>query len=290
MKQVYLVLLLSVVAFGVLQAQQPASSAAQGRISGKVIDSASRTPIEYASITVFTPNGTRPVNGASTNNKGAFTIEGLAPGNYTVTIDFIGYQSHSGTPVTISDKALSVSIGEVQLAKKGEALASVTVTAPRGLVENKIDKMIYNAEKDITSQGGVATDILKKVPMVSVDVDGNVELQGNSNILFLINGKPSSIFGNNITDALQSIPAGQIKSIEVITSPGAKYDAEGTGGIINIVLKDAKMRGINGNISLTGGSRLQNGSLNLNGRQGNIGINAFFSGNAQLSSRTHTSS
>ena len=166
----------------------------------------------------------------------------------------------------------------------------MTVTAPRGLVENKIDKLVYNAEKDITSQGGVATDILKKVPMVSVDVDGNVELQGNANILFLINGKPSSIFGNNLTDALQSIPASQIKSIEVITSPGAKYDAEGTGGIINIVLKDAKLKGINGNISLTAGSRLQNGSLNLNARKGSLGLNAFFSGNAQLSSTTINSS
>src|SRR5450432_1608231 len=146
--------------------------------------------------------------------------------------------------------------------------------------------MVYNAERDITSQGGVATDLLKKIPMISVDVDGNVELQGNANIRFLINGKPSSIFGNNLADALQSIPASQIKSIEVVTSPGAKYDAEGTGGIINIILKDSKVQGINGNINVSAGTRLENASLNLNARKNNFGMNAYFSGNAQLPSTT----
>src|SRR5450432_189415 len=111
--------------------------------------------------------------------------------------------------------------------------------------------MVYNAERDITSQGGVATDLLKKIPMISVDVDGNVELQGNSNIRFLINGKPSTIFGNNLVDVLASIPASQIQSIEIITSPGAKYDAEGTGGIINIILKKSTAEGFNGNMSLS---------------------------------------
>ena len=214
------------------------------------------------------------------------TLDPLAPGSYTLKIDFIGYQGRTIGPFTVDGSAPTHLLGDIFLQKKVAELQSVTVTATRGLVENKIDKMVYNAEKDITSQGGVATDILKKVPMVSVDVDGNVELQGNANILFLINGKPSSIFGNNLTDALQSIPASQIKSIEVITSPGAKYDAEGTGGIINIVLKENRLKGINGNISLAAGSRLENGSLNLNAREGNFGMNAFFSGNAQLEATT----
>src|SRR6478609_4321438 len=126
--------------------------------------------------------------------------------------------------------------------------------------------------------------------MVSVDIDGKIELQGNSSIRFLINGKPSSMFGASITDALQTIPADQIKSIEVITSPGAKYDAAGTGGIINIILKDNKVQGINSSINLSAGTRLENGSFNLNARHGNFGAGVYFSGNKQLETETKSSS
>lgn len=222
-----------------------------------------------------------------TNRKGQFAIGGIVPGKYRVTIDIIGYASRTLGPLDLHGR---LSLGDISVGKSASDLQAVTVTATKGLVENKIDKMVYNVEKDVTSLGGVATDVLKKVPMVSVDVDGNVDIMGNTNILFLINGRPSSIFGNNLADALQTIPASQIKSIEVITSPGAKYDAEGTGGIINIILKDNKLNGVNGNISLTGGSRLQNGSLNLNAKHGDFGFNAFFSGNARLPSTTHSSS
>ena len=258
----------------------------KGKITGRVLDELSKKGVEYATITVYKPDNTKPVNGTTSNDKGVFAVTGLPAGRYSITIDFIGHESKFIDSLVIGDKTTAVSVGDVLLAKKDQVLQGVTVTAQRGLVENKIDKMVYNAERDVTSQGGVATDVLKKVPMVSVDVDGNVELQGNGNIRFLINGKPSSIFGNNITDALQAIPAGQIKSIEVITSPGAKYDAEGSGGIINIILKDSKMKGINGNINLSGGTRLENGSMNLNVRKNNFGVHGFFSGNAQLRSTT----
>ena len=121
--------------------------------------------------------------------------------------------------------------------KSENTLKDVVVTSQTKLIENKIDKLVYNAENDLTSVGGVATDVLKKVPQISVDADGNVELAGSSDIRFLINGKPSTAFGNNIADVLQAIPASEIKSIEVITNPGAKYDAQGLGGVINIILK-----------------------------------------------------
>jgi ferric enterobactin receptor len=261
---------------------------AQERITGRTIDSTTRQPIEYATITLSEQGQEKPAGGAMTGAKGAFSFTIPHPGKYLLKVECIGYTTHTFGPFATDGKRLL--LGDILLTRTAATLQSVTITAPRGLVENKLDKLVYNVEKDVTSLGGVATDVLRKVPMVSVDVDGNVDIMGNTNILFLINGRPSSIFGNNLADALATIPASQIKSIEVITSPGAKYDAEGTGGIINIVLKDNRLNGINGNISLTGGSRLENGSFNLNARRGAFGASAFFSGNAQLPSTTLNSS
>ena len=291
MRKLPVLFLLSLSYFPPVTAQntEPAASAAPGaKISGKIVDSATRQPIELATVAIHIQNAARPATGMASDRRGEFSLSVPPAGPYTVVIACVGYRTRKLGPFPADAKRLS--LGEIPLSKEATNLQAVTVTAPKGLVENKLDKIVYNAEKDLTSLGGVATDILKKVPMVSVDVDGNVDIMGNTNILFLINGRPSSIFGNSLADALQSIPASQIKSIEVITSPGAKYDAEGTGGIINIILKDNRLNGINGNISLTGGSRLENGSFNINARRGKFGINSFFSGNAQLPSTTHNSS
>jgi len=270
-----------------LKAQLPVISS-PGKINGVIIDSLDHTPIEYATIALSHNNQNDIINGTTSDTLGRFMITKVAKGSYRVVINFLGYQKKVINNITISDKVPSVFLGTILLSQKSTTLEGVTVTAEKSIIENKIDKMVYNAQNDITSQTGVATDVLKKVPQVSVDIDGNVELQGNSNIRFLIDGKPSTIYGNSITDVLQSIPASQIQSIEVITSPGAKYDAEGTGGIINILLKKTTVNGVSGNLSLSGGTRLQNGSFNLNIRKGKFGVNAFVSGNAQLPSTTLT--
>lgn len=121
----------------------------------------------------------------------------LAPGNYIFKIQSLGYQEYTINTVSVQKNA-SINLPVIALVKQENVLQGVTVTAKKPLVENKIDKMVFNAEKDLTSQSGVATDLLKKVPMVSVDVDGNVQLAGSSSIQFLINGRPSTAFGNNI--------------------------------------------------------------------------------------------
>lgn len=280
------VVLLSMVflsAFLILQAQQ--SSFNNGKIIGRVIDSISGKALEYAVINIYTKDNTKPIASTASNTKGFFTVDKLSPDNYRLTIEFVGYKTKTLIGLIVKNNDLSLgSIGMITAPAK--ALQEVTVFSKAPIIENKIDKVVYNAANDITSQGGVALDVLKKVPQVTVDIDGNVELQGNSSIKFLINGKPSTAFGNSIVDALSSIPANQIKSIEAITSPGAKYDAEGTGGIINIILKDNKVKGVNGSANLSAGTRLENGSFNFNFRNNNFGINSFFSGNAQLNSRS----
>jgi ferric enterobactin receptor len=257
---------------------------ARGKISGSVVNAVSKEPIGYASVTLADQHTGKAVNGTITDDKGNFSLKGIDPATYILKIEFVGFKTYTRDNVVVGSGNLKM--GTVLLSSSSSSLQEVTVTASKPLVENHIDKMVYNAASDLTSQGGVALDVLKKVPSVSVDIDGNVELEGNSNIRFLINGKPSTIFGSSLTDALQSIPASQIESIEVISSPGAKYDASGTGGIINIILKESRIQGIHGTINASAGTRLENGSFNLNARKNNFGLNAFFSGNEQLNTTT----
>jgi len=259
-------------------------------LQGSIIDSAGRQPLEYATVSLFLNSTKTPVNGAVTDSTGYFKLEHLKAGNYKLRAEFIGYKPSLLINVVVKKDEPITLLHHIALNASVSTLQGVTIVAQGKLIDNRIDKLVFNAEKDLTSQSGVATDVLKKVPQVSVDVDGNVELAGSSGIRFLINGKPSSAFGSNITDVLQSIPASQIKSIEVITNPGAKDDAEGLGGIINIILKKNNAHGINGNISLSAGTRMENGSFNLSARQGKFGMNAWLSGNTRVPGNTLSSS
>jgi ferric enterobactin receptor len=269
-------------------AQQPAitDNSAPGKISGRIVDSTTGQPVQYATLSLNTVPDNNVVNGGSADDKGTFKLTGVAYGSYKMLITFIGYKTKEVANIVVSKDKPSIVLGDIKLPGEQKTLQAVNVVANKAIIENKIDKLVYNVDQDVTSQTGVAADVLQKIPQVSVDVDGNVELQGSSSVQFLINGKPSVVYGNNITEVLQSIPASQIQSIEVITSPGAKYDATGTGGIINIVLKKSTAEGINGNLSLTGGTRLQNGSFNLNAHHKHFSANFFLSGNAQIASTT----
>ncbi|MFC4231387.1 TonB-dependent receptor domain-containing protein [Parasediminibacterium paludis] len=270
------ILLLSIITTSFCQ-QQPANTTTY-QLSSKILDAATKQALEYVTISLLNSNK-KVINGTITNKKGEFVLAKISNGTYTLLIQSLGYVDAT-QQVVIQNNALNLAI--IELRSKSTDLNAVTVTSKRLAIENKLDKTVFNVEKDISSQGGVATDALKKIPGVTVDIDGNVELLGNPSVKFLIDGKPSAIFGNSVADALQSIPNSQIQSIEVITSPSAKYDASGTGGIINIILKKSKIEGFNGNLSMAAGTRLENASLNTSYKKGNFGINAYFSGNAQL--------
>lgn len=261
-----------------------AQSGTNTKLSGKILDKSTNQPLEYATVSVINTRSAKVVTGTITDVQGSFKMSDIPFGTYKVDIEFIGYEKITVDSIAFSNSNRTVALGTLYISPSTYNLKSVDVVGDKPVVESKIDKIVYNAVNDITSQGGQAIDVLKKVPQVTVDINGNVELQGNSNIRFLINGKPSSVFGNNVSDALASIPASQIKSVEAITNPGAKYDSQGTGGIINIILQNDRMQGMNGSINLSAGSRLENGSANLNFRHNNFGVNAFFSGNAQLKS------
>ncbi|WP_375433595.1 TonB-dependent receptor domain-containing protein [uncultured Hymenobacter sp.] len=252
-----------------------------GRVTGTITDAATKQPVPYATVVLLNPATGKPVDGGAADESGKFTVSKVAAGTYTVQITFLGYKAIEKPGIVITDAGNTVALGTIALASSAQALKEVVVEGQRALIEEKVDRTVYNAEKDETTRGGDATDVLKRVPMLSVDLDGNVSLRGSSNIRVLINNRPSTISASSIADALKQIPADQIKSVEVITSPSAKYDAEGSGGIINIVTKQNNLQGFTLDVRGSGG--LRNANLDLNGsyRTGKMGFSLGGGGRAQ---------
>ncbi|WP_295653615.1 outer membrane beta-barrel family protein [uncultured Mucilaginibacter sp.] len=278
MKRFYI--LISILFFALTtKAQLGGGSDVVGRIQGVVLDSITKKPLDYATIALFRSGGKVPLNGILTDEKGVFKLNNVKIGKYKVVITFIGYPSKTVDPVVTTQSKPDFNMGTIFVAPSGKTLKAVEIVGTGPIIETKIDKIVFNAEKDITSTGGNASDVLRKVPLVSVDINGNVALRGDQNVKVLINGKPSGAMANNLADVLKSIPADQIKTVEVITSPSAKYDAEGSAGIINIVTKQSNISGISGSVSGGVGTRQNNGNANLNINQNRLSITGNFGGN-----------
>jgi len=236
-------------------------------ISGTVIDAQDNFPLEYATISFITPSSQSIVTGGITDMEGNFNIE-VPQGTYDIKVEFISY-----LPKIYKNKTLNrdMNLGTVSLEMNTETLDEIEIIAETTTVDIKLDKKIYNVGKDLTVRGGTVSDVLDNVPSVSVDVEGNVSLRGQDNVRILINGKPSGLVGLNSTDALRQLPAESIERVEVITSPSARYDAEGTAGILNIILRRSKLQGLNGAITANAGYPNQAGiSGNINYRTGDF--------------------
>jgi outer membrane receptor protein involved in Fe transport len=252
---------------------------AAGRITGTVTDAATNKPVSYASVAVLDA-ANNPVNGGVAGDDGKFVLAGIPAGSYTVQISFLGYTNISRTGVVVT-AGEATALGNIGMAASAQKLGEVVVTGQKAIIEERVDRTVYNAENDQTTRGGDATDVLKRVPMLSVDLDGNVSLRGSSSIRVLINNKPSTIAASSIADALKQIPADQIKTVEVITSPSAKYDAEGSGGIINIITKTNNLKGATLGVNISAG--LRNSNLGLQGslRTGKMGFSLSGFGRGQ---------
>ncbi|WP_299311993.1 TonB-dependent receptor [uncultured Aquimarina sp.] len=237
------------------------------QITGKIIDDETKEPLEYATVSFISLKENKIVTGGITEPNGNFSIQ-VPKGIYNVSVEYISFKTK-----TLAKQKLfkSTNLGTLGLGLDTESLDDVIVIAEKTTVEIKLDKKIYNVGKDLTVSGGTVSDVLDNVPSVSVDVEGNVALRGNDNVRILINGKPSGLVGLNSTDALRQLPAESIERVEVITSPSARYDAEGTAGILNIILRRSKLQGLNGALTLNTGYPLQAGiSGNLNYRAGDL--------------------
>jgi len=246
-----------------------------GDVNGTVIDSLTGNPIQYASVSLINRRNNEIVTGGITDFNGKFNITKIPLGRYDVSIEYIGYKRKLLGSIALNprENTTTQNLGTIQLVQTSLAFEDVNVEAERPLFTQTIDKKIFNVEQNNISSGGSAIDALRQVPGVDVDIDGNVSLRGSSKINILIDGKPAILSGGDTKTILENIPSDNIKDIEVVTNPSAKYDPEGMAGIINIVLKENRFAGVNGNIK-SGGSSLGsfNGSGQLNFRNDKFNI------------------
>lgn len=270
-KLIYLVTLFSFFSFGVSQAQQTPEKKEPTRIIGVAKDLKTGQPVGYATAALYKSGSDVSTAGAVADGEGVFYITGFTTGTYELQLSFLGYETVKRT-VNVNSVESDINLGEIAMSDEGVALQEVTVQGQRELIEERVDRTIYKAENDKTTAGGDATDVLRRVPMLSVDLDGNVSMRGSANILVLIDNRPSAIAASSIADALRQIPADEIKAVEVITSPSARFDAEGTSGVINIVTKKNNLQGMTLNINSGAGLRGSNLGLQGSARKGKMGF------------------
>ncbi|MEN8812377.1 MAG: TonB-dependent receptor [Candidatus Arcticimaribacter sp.] len=260
-------LLMGTLAFA--QRPQNFQKPAKISLSGKVIDQETQQPLEYATITLKNPRFPDRLQGGITNEKGVFNFE-VFPGRYTITTEYISFEKDIKEGVVLRE---SKDLGTIALGMEVNSLNEVELVAERTEVEIRLDKRVYNVGKDITVRGGSVSDVMDNIPSVSVDVEGNISLRGNDNVRILINGKPSGLVGLSGPDALRQLPAESIERVEVITSPSARYEAAGTAGILNIILKREQLAGFNGSFILNGGAPTSyGGSASLNWRNKKLNV------------------
>ena len=247
-----------------LNAQQSSIS-----IYGTILDSESNSPLEYATISVYSPNDSIVKFGGISNANGKFNLE-VYKGKYNIKIEYISFKEKLIKNINVFK---SLDLGAIELVIDQNVLDEVELIGEKTQVEIKLDKTVYNIGKDLTLRGSSVSDVLDNLPSVAVDIDGNVSLRGNQNVRILINGKPSGLVGISSNDALKQFPSESVEKVEIITSPSARYNAEGTAGIINIVLRKNKLAGLNGSISTNGGDPKTFGvSGNINFRTEKINL------------------
>lgn len=230
-------------------------------LSGKIIDKETSVPVEFAVITISKSDTKKVVNGGTADANGNFIIE-LNNGNYDIKFEFPGYKTQEKLNQNIS---VDTNLGNILLEAESNQIETVVIRGEKTTVDIKLDKKVYNVGQDLMVKGGTVSDVLDNIPSVAVDVEGNISLRGNESVRVLIDGKPSTAI--NVADALRMLPADAVDKVEVITNPSARYDAEGGGGILNIILKKGKNKGLNGTVIATAGDPRNNGlSANINSK------------------------
>lgn len=248
----------------------------KGKISGIVYDKETGSPLADATIQILRKSDTTIVASTATNKQGKFELD-VPFGKYRLVVSFIGYKDFV-KKINLNPENPEIKLDTIYLSMGMETTAEIDVTEEAPVMENQIDKKVYNVEKSIVSESGSVVDALKNLPSVTVDTDGKVYLRGSSNVRILINGMPSATLGSDPSTVLEQISSKMVETIEIMTNPSSKYDPEGTSGIINIVLKKKQDNGVNGSVSLNAGTKDKySSSLNLTVRKNKFTINGNYS-------------
>ncbi|MFT7121201.1 MAG: outer membrane receptor protein involved in Fe transport [Neolewinella sp.] len=272
-----LLLCLILLTTGGLFAQRDAAGPNLGAVTGTLMDAITDGPLGFANVVIYTP-GDSLVAGTTTDIDGKFEIKDIPLGDYRLEASFIGYGTENRS-VQLNELKRYFNITDIALGAGGEDLEEIVVTADRAVMELGLDRKVFNVEKSIAAAGGSAEDLLRQLPSVSVDLEGNVSLRGSGNVRFLINGRPSGLVGTDPATFLKSLTASSIERIEIITNPGAAFDPDGTAGLINIVLKSKQEDGFNATLNVnTGTNNKFDGSLDINWRKGKFNTFAGLSG------------
>jgi len=267
MKKIKFFLTLALLFSTLLNYSQQKPEGKKVKVIGKIVDKVSNQPLEYTTISLVNTSTNKITAGGITDAKGDFSFD-ASPGTYNVKVEFISFK-----PLEITGKVIkeNTNLGIISLEAEATKLDEVVIRSEKTSVEIKLDKKVYNVGQDLMVKGGTVSDVLDNIPSVAVSAEGNVSLRGNENVRILIDGKPSNAI--NINDALRMIPADAIDKVEVITNPSARYDAEGGGGLLNIILKKGKTNGLNGVIIATTGYPDNHGlSGNLNYKTGEFNL------------------
>lgn len=250
------------------------SSLSQQRvnISGLIVDRENGAAMQFVNVVLLNNSDSSIVTGSLSDDKGAFRLSNVIKGDYILRCKFIGYDELY-KPIKVTGSERQIEMGVLELIPSSLTKNEVVIEVERPLIETSIDKRVFNVDEDLSSRGGTAQDVLQNVPSVEVDQDGGISLRGNSNVIILIDGRPSTLSGGSRGALLGGIPAESIERIEIVTNPSAKYDPDGMTGIINIVLKKNRLRGINGNVSVSRGTGNSNtSSVGINYRTSKVNL------------------
>lgn len=239
------------------------------QIQGQLVDKDTEEPLEYASVSLLQSSDSTVVRGAITDFEGIFDLKASA-GKFILRVDYLGYERFFKT---IEVQSADLKLGKLLIAPDGETLEEVNIVTAKELFKTEIDKRTYDVENNILSQGATATELLSTLPSIQMDEEGNISMRGSGNVLIYINGRPTNMSSEEMESVLSQFPSNSIKSVELITNPSSKYDSQGVGGIINLVLKKDERLGMNGQINASVGTRDKyQGGFNLNYGAGKVNL------------------